>query len=326
MDTQPNEAVASDSPVESTDNLESILAAHFEAEEEVPEEATEETAEQAETEEVAEEGAENEEIEAELPPIDLPTSWKAEEKEHWETLPRETQEYIAQRESQREKFVQSKAQEAAQARQHAEQQALEALQQHYAQTEQVLQQYAQQFEPRQPDPSLIVTDPQAYAQQEAAYRYNLAQRQQTQQAAEQARSEAERAAMALEQQERQAEVAYLSEHFPEYLDAERGPQLQQELSAIANELGYPPELISQARAQDIIAMHKVATFKSKADKYDALMASKMEKVRSAKQLPKVAAPGVSRADTAEQRSRNDAHSRLRGGGDAELNAYLKTII
>jgi hypothetical protein len=39
-------------------------------------------------------------------------------------------------------------------------------------------------------------------------------------------------------------------------------------------------------------MKKVAEFKVKADKYDALQSKKMEKVRAAKGLPRVATPGV----------------------------------
>jgi hypothetical protein len=324
--TQPAEAVGGETNAVPSDNLEDIIASHLEADETfLPDE--EPAAEQAEEEVSEEEQSDEDLIEAEeIPPIDLPPSWKAEEKERWDNLPRETQEYLSQRESQREKFVQSKAQEAAQARQQAETAALQHLEAHYRQTEQVLSQYAQQFEPQQPDPSLIVTNPQLYAQQEASYRYQVAQQQQLQHQSAQARAEAERAEQALQQQTQQAEIAYLAEHFPEYLSPENGPKLQQELSAIATELGYPPELISQARAQDIIAMHKVATIKAKADKFDALMAKKMEKVRAAKKLPPVATPGVSNPDGVKQRQRNEAESRLRGGSDADLNAYLRTII
>jgi hypothetical protein len=57
-------------------------------------------------------------------PIAAPVSWTAEEKARFGELPREVQETITRREGEREKFVQSKASEAAQARQTAERDAI----------------------------------------------------------------------------------------------------------------------------------------------------------------------------------------------------------
>src|SRR5690349_18265022 len=69
-------------------------------------------------------------------PIDPPVSWTAEEKEHFKTLPPEVQETLSRREAEREKFVQSKATEAATARQAAEREAI-------AQVQTIAQQHAQ---------------------------------------------------------------------------------------------------------------------------------------------------------------------------------------
>lgn len=80
--------------------------------------------------------------EAELPPIDAPRSWTKEAKERWDGLPRETQEYLAAREQDRErelrrgqneaaeklKGLTAKEQAAEQARHNYEQRALEAAQ------------------------------------------------------------------------------------------------------------------------------------------------------------------------------------------------------
>lgn len=320
MTTQPEAAVGSETPV-SEPTLEEVLAQHLDE----PEEVTDEVA----TEEVAAEDAEltDEEAEAvELPPIDLPSSWKAEEKERWDALPRDTQEYLTQRESQREKFVQSKAQEAAQAKRQAETQALTFMQQHYEQTAQKLQQFEQQFAVPQPDPSLLVTDPHSYAQQLQAYQYYTAQREQAQREAGQAQQQAQYAEQQLLQREQEEFYNELSEKLPEFFDAERGPDLQKKLTATAAELGYPPELIQSARPVDILAMQKVATALEKASKYDALMASRMQKVRDAKSKPNMAVPGAARTEGTAQREKNAAVNALRGGGDAELNAYLKTLI
>jgi hypothetical protein len=63
-------------------------------------------------------GETTDEIEAaQAPPIEPPVSWTAEAKERWQTLPRETQDYIAQRESERERLlVQSRNEAKEQAR------------------------------------------------------------------------------------------------------------------------------------------------------------------------------------------------------------------
>ena len=46
-------------------------------------------------------------------PIDPPVSWTTAEKERWQSIPRETQEYIAQRETEREKLLTKSRSEAA---------------------------------------------------------------------------------------------------------------------------------------------------------------------------------------------------------------------
>jgi type II secretory pathway pseudopilin PulG len=56
------------------------------------------------------------EPEPEAPPIDPPRSWTKEAKERWQSLPRETQEYLAQREQEREREFRRSQNEAAEAR------------------------------------------------------------------------------------------------------------------------------------------------------------------------------------------------------------------
>jgi hypothetical protein len=233
------------------------------------------------------------EVEAEdLPPIDAPISWDAEAKAKFAELPRDVQEYLGKRETEREKFVQSKAQEAAQARTAVRNEALQYAAQLQAETAQQLERYAQQLTVAPPDASLYAMDPQTYAQQLQAYQHYTAQSQQAQREAENARAQQAQYEAALAQEEQQSFVQQLSEHFPEYLDPQRGPQLARELSAIANDLGYPAELISQARPHDILAMRQAAEWKAKAEKFDKAMAKQMERVRDGKKLKPVAKPGV----------------------------------
>jgi len=53
---------------------------------------------------------------AEMPPIEPPRSWTKDEKERFNSLPRETQEYLAQRETERDREIRQRQNEAADAR------------------------------------------------------------------------------------------------------------------------------------------------------------------------------------------------------------------
>lgn len=303
MTQQPTEAAVggeAETPAAETpqEYFEQLAVEEFgpDPEEEQPEGELEETEDEPEIEEEADD----------LPPIDPPVSWDADAKAKFAELPRELQETVTKREVERERFVQQKSQEAARAKQEVEQQAYQSLAQYEQQVSAQLQQYAQLLSVPEPDMSLLATDPHTYALQAKRYQDAQAQRNQAQQ-------QAQMFAQQAQEREQQAEQAYLAqqhqiivENFPEYADPTTGPKIQQELSAVARELGYPPELISQARAQDIIAMRKVAELKAKADKYDALNSQKMAKVRAAKGLPPVAKPGVSQGG--DQRRVNRAQA------------------
>jgi hypothetical protein len=66
--------------------------------------------------------------------------------------------------------------------------------------------------------------------------------------------QAQARAMQMEQANHAEQHRAIVENFPEYADPTTGPELQRKLTAVAKELGYPDELISQARASDILAM------------------------------------------------------------------------
>lgn len=293
-------------PADSTD-LYNEVAAELLGEDiqEEPEEGDEPT---------AEDEPEIEEEVDDLPPIDAPVSWDAEAKEKFAELPRDVQEYVAKREGERERFVQSKSQEAAQARQTAISQAtaeLAQIEQGYAQHFQSL---AEQIAPQRPNPALLQSDPMAFYAQQANYENAVAQQRELQQRAELHVQQAQARAHQAAQAEQAEQHRIIVEQFPEYADPTTGPKLRAELSAIAKELGYPDELIGQARASDILAMKKVSDFKAKADKYDALMSKQMAKVRAAKGLPKVAKPGVAvAADQTRQNRAAAAFDRAKAG-------------
>ena len=245
----------------------------------------------------AEEAEDDTDIEAEeideLPPIEAPVSWDAEAKAKFAELPRELQETVTKREAERERFVQQKSQEAARAKQEVEQTAYQQLAQYERQVAEQIQSLASQIGPQRPDPAMLSYDPAGFYAQQAQYEQSVAQQRELQQQAQQYAEQAKQREAMAEQVFHAEQTQKLVESFPEYLDPTNGPKLQAELSSVARELGYSPELISQARADDILAMKTAAEWKAKATRYDALMSKKMEKVRSAKGLPKVATPGVS---------------------------------
>ena len=304
-------------PVEPTkDYFTELAEEQFGVTDEEPEEG-----EQAEPD--GTEGADDEpELEAEdddLPPIDAPVSWDAEAKAKFAELPRDAQEVIAKRESERERFVQQKSQEAAQARQTAIQTAHAELAQIEQAYSQQFQQLAEQIMPQAPDPAMLSYDPQGFYAQRAQYENAQAQQQQLQQQAAQYAQQAQARAEQLAQAEHAEQHRILVEHFPEYTDPTTHPKLRAELTAVAKELGYPDELIGQARANDILAMKKVADMKAKADKYDALMSKKMEKVRAARGLPRVATPGVSQgSDQLRAKNANAAFETAKASNNREV--------
>lgn len=248
----------------------------------------------------APEGEEGEQEEAEeqeaKPAVEAPLSWAKDAKEVFGKLPPEAQEIIVARERDREAAVQSKFREAANTRQTVETEARTALQTIMQNHAQQLQQVLPQYNVERPDPRLLQTgDPEhqrLYFAQMGEYEAASAQREQiTQQM-----SEAQRYAAAIAQQqeevELQAEHQLLEEKLgQEWSDPSSRAKLLGDLGPIAAELGYPQELIANARGVDILAMKHVATLKAKADKYDALQKAKMVPVRAAKSVPPTSRPG-----------------------------------
>jgi len=324
--TQPNEAVGGEAaPAELTpeDRLQAAFEAQVAEDQEEEEPAEADEGEQSETDErpeVDEEAEDEPEIEADdLPPIDAPSSWTAEEKAKFAELPRDVQETVTRREAERERFVQTKAQEAAQAHRQAAKQAAEyAAQVEQAAAEQ-LTQYAQMLDVAEPDPSLVATNPALYAQQMQAYRAYAAQRQAAQQQAQEAHQRAQQYQAAIQQQEQEAFHQRLSAELPEFFDANSGPKLKEQLTATAKSLGFSDDEIFGANATQILALKRITDLQAKADKYDALMRKQMERVRAGKsKLPPVSKPGAAKSPgaTINAQYQADREAMRRGDKDA----------
>lgn len=330
--TQPEEAVggATDEPIIAAEpTIEDRFAARAaeidkpEEEEDAPEAQAEDAPELTE-EDVAEEGeAEDDES---LPPIVPPVSWTAEEKEEFKQLPRALQETLSRRESEREKFVQSKAQEARQveARVHA---------QVSDQFKNVATTFAQQIGalrvpiPERPSHQLQAEDPYTYAEIMDAHERAVAHNQWIEQTIGTVSEQVRQAQAADHQRDQVITLSLLAQDFPDYLDPEKGPEIRQKLGSTALRLGYSEEQINAADYHDIKAMKIVTDAFEKADKYDKLMAKKMEKVREAKNLPRVSRPGTAQGKgaVANQRYASDRDAMKRGDRDAAARVFGRFV-
>lgn len=327
--TQPQEAVggANDEPIIAAEpTLEDRFAAISEQEEEKPEEGAEQP-EGAEPELTEEDVIEAEaEDEKDLQPIQPPVSWTGENKEKFAQLPRDVQEYIAQRETEREKFVQTKAQEAKQVETRVQAQAREALsglQTHYTQQ---LNSLLVQV-PAKPSYQLQAEDPYAFAEQMDAHELAAAHNQWIEQRVGVVRYQEQQAQQAHRQRAAQEMQAVLSTEFPEFLDPVKGTELRQKLGSTASELGYSAEQIADADHHDILAMKKAHEWREDSLKYRALMAKKMEKVRQAKDMPRVSRPGTAQGPgvAANQRYTADRQAMRQGDKDAAARVFGKFL-
>jgi len=254
------------------------------------------------------------------PAIEPPASWDAEARERFAKLPPEDQRYIADRESQRDRFVQAKAAEAQQHRDAAR----AALDEHIQLRQQYAEQldtYAKLFEPQRPDYSLLASDPQAYAYQQAVYDRAIAQRGEIAQQAERARQEAQAIQNHQARAEAQAELQRLVEAIPEWNDGQKRGEMVQALESVGRELGYSDDLLAQARASDVIALKKAAEWREGYLKYKALQGKRMEAVRAAKGKPKVSIPGTAQPrGSGRKQALQDSMQTLRKSGSLDAAA------
>lgn len=325
--TQPIEAVGgSDEPVIAAEpTIEDRLAAIADnPDEETPEEGETPEAVEAEEAELTEEDV-AEEDEAEAPPIVPPVSWTGENKEKFAALPRDVQEYIAQRETEREKFVQTKAQEAKQAETKAQADATAAF-------KQVAQTFAQQIAalrvqlPERPSHQLQAEDPYTYAEQMDSYERANAHNQWIEQQLRGVDHQLQQVRSVDIQRQQEVSLSVLQSDFPEYLDPANA-ELRAKLGSTAQALGYPEEQINAADHNDIKAMRTATEWREKAEKYDRLMSRKMEKVREAKGMPKVSRPGTATGPgvIANQRYTADREAMKKGDRDAASRVFNRFI-
>lgn len=232
-----------------------------------------------------------------LDPIEPPASWKTEDKEKFAALPREAQEIVARRETERDSYLRTAKAAHENERQKLVTQARTELAEIHTRKAQEYQQIAAQLMPQPPDPRLLYTgnpeDQLAYQRQDASYRQAHAHQQELLDLAQSEQQEAKRVAQAHEQEAAAADMKVLQDKFPDWFDDSRNlkGEVITRLQPIGEALGYPKELMAQANSTDFAALHTAADWKVKADKWDALQKKRMEGVRQAKKLTPLARPG-----------------------------------
>ena len=329
---QPNEA-AVEAPVIDMDDDESAAAAlaqHFtddEAPEEEPEgdeiEGEEEDTE-AESDEEEAEDEEGDEDEPEPPAIDPPASLTAEEKTAWAQLPPEAQLMLKSVEDRRTTEVQQGLEKSRTAQREAESAAAQRVaeaQRLFAEQNTAL---AQQYAPQKPDPRSY-PDWQSYSAAEAQYEARVAQHEKLVQQLGSLHEEATKEQERLEAEAMKHMVAEVRNDLPEIADQAQWNELMVKLTPLAQELGYPDELLADATPVDIRAIKRASSWKEKADKYDALMASKMSSVRSHK--GKSAKPNAAQPKgSGKARAVSTAQARLKAtGSDADALAAFEAM-
>jgi hypothetical protein len=324
MTQQPEQGAvggATDEPIIAAEpTLEDRFAAFSDEDEEQPAEAPQGDGE-GEPELDEADIAEAVEAEAAEPPIVAPVSWTAEEKAAFAELPRALQETLTRRESEREKFVQTKAQEAKQATQKAEQTAAERIAQVQNANLETLKALLPEI-PQRPSAALMAQNPAQYAYLMEAHENAVAQHQYVQQVANQVQTHQQAAERAAAEAEASENEALLREHFPEYF-GESAAELEKSLRSTATALGYSEDQLAYVNAQDVLAMRAASEWKAKADKFDTLMAKQMERVRDAKKLPKVSRPGVAvgKGAVANERYQSDRQAMRSGDRDAAVRLF-----
>jgi hypothetical protein len=257
---------------------------------EEPDAAPQETEAPGETQEAAP---------AEVPPIEPPRSWTKEAKDRWQSLPRETQEYIAGREQEREREIRRSQNEAAEKLKgmSAREQQLEQARQQYEQALPALLQTLQQSQAGEfADVTthadlerMAAEDPVRYLRWDAAQKKIAAVTQEARAAQE--RQAQENSGKFAEFAKRQDEL--FIEKAPEFADKEAAAKLQGAAIEVLRDLGFDDDELGKlwnGQAGVSLRDHRLQLLIRDGIKYREAKTA-VSKV-TAKPLPPVQRPGA----------------------------------
>ena len=276
-------------------------------------------------------GETEDEDEAEEPPIQPPRTWTKAEKEAFASLPREHQQAIVARESERDSYYQRGLKEAAdksKAAQAREQAAEQARQQYEAALPQLHQQFAAQFQAEFQD--IKTWDDVSKMQAEDPMRF-----QAWQVAREKGNALAQQAAAAQQRQQQEAtqrwveyvnaETQAFTERAPEFANPETATKAQAQAREVLIDVGFgEDELAAMWERGSPLSLrdHRLMLLVRDAMKYR--VAQKAAKTATRKPVPPVQRPGTApskgEAQAVDLRTLKD---RLRSSGNPEdAVAYL----
>lgn len=307
-------------PLDTTDDAAAALDDYFAQQDEgepVDDDSPEDDAPEGDEPEDDEQDDESDEPET---AIDAPVSLNAEEKAVFAQLPVEAQQAWAASETRRNAQVQEATTKAAHAERSAKTQAAEAHSKAKAVFATQLAEFASHLSPQMPDAELARVNPGEYIAQKAQYDAMKAQHdelvQQVAALGDEASQEIDQAFI----QQRDRELLAI----PEVANEDtRGDFFERALGA-AEALGYERDiLLRDGNATDFKALVAAHGWKQDADKYKALMAKQMTRVREAKSAkPNAAQP----LGSGKARAQVKTQQRLRETGDIRDAAAAITAL
>ena len=244
---------------------------------------------------------------AEPPPIEPPRSWTKEAKERWQSLPRDTQEYLAEREQERERELRRGQNEAAEKLKGltAKEQAVEQARQQYESALPLLLDNLQSAMQGEFSDIKTMADVQKMAGEDWP-RYVRWDAQQKQIAAVQQETKGAEERRTAEFTQRWTEFAkredsLFSEKAPEMADKDKAAKLQGAAVSMLKELGFSDEELSRSyhgKQGMSLRDHRVQLLVRDATLWRAAQAK--AKAATAKPVPPVQRPGVSQGKSAER--------------------------
>jgi hypothetical protein len=266
-----------------------------------------------------------------LPTIEPPRSWTQAEKERFQSLPRETQEYLHTREQEREREFRRSQNEAADERKaaKAEREAAEkARQQYEAQLPSVMQ--ALQDAQNGAFADIRTVDDVQKLAAEDPFRYLQWQAHQTKLQAvnaevERAKGEKSRAEQAEWAQHVQKENSLAAEYIPELADKVKGPALTNRVaSELLPELGFKgSELNDLASGKSRLSIYDHRVQRLLADALKLRDIQKAPKAVAKPDLPPVQRPGTAKPHgSAQSESVSKALAQLESSGETKDLAAL----
>jgi hypothetical protein len=250
-----------------------------------------------EAEAPSEEISEAEPAEA-LPPIEPPRSWTKEAKDRWESLPRETQEYLAQREQERDREVRQSQNKSAEERKaiEAERQKAEQVRQQYEAALPSLMQTLQDVQAGQFSDirtmadveKLVAEDPLRYLQWQAHQQKVQAVQQELEKAEARKHHESENK----RQEFIKSEYDRLVERIPDLADPVKAQETTNKVVSRLKDIGFTDGELAELSKSDFIHDHRIQLLLIDGVKYAEVQKAKQTVV--AKPVPAVQRPGTAR--------------------------------